>query len=342
MDARGKGDSRIKDYWELADEFEKMQPGCTILFPPCSNTQPIHLSWADLHLGWGRQVSGCQGDSRLHGWLDRKCRGLSLSSLHWTRAWGPALEGAGVKEWEGFWEHANSEICRSLGRSISTQLQWACSQVQLLVLKEPKSTWTSGQMPLYFWCWKGRQRLGSRERLFSASREWKMERSAGVRSTKEKQGLQPSPPIPQLPLPVIISFFLSLHCISGPRSTQEKRVGRGSWSVMFYTHNHIWPSLQPRWWVCLFQIYAYGSRLKEVRKPAITIKCISPTPCELIYPYVWGWLEGKWDSVASQGREVSWDILNLVVRGRGRGICMYFVRRYFRVCPCLLSPSTKL
>lgn len=165
VDKRGKEDSRIKNYWDFADEFGKMRHGCTILFLPSPNIQPIHLSWVELQLGLGQTGGWLSGVSQTL-WV--ACREVQRSLLF---AQDHSLEsstaGCWCKKYRGFWKDANSEIRRSSGRrSISAQLEWACSPWHSRRSKAPEQV---------AWCLStsdaGRpDRLGSREVFLCSQR----------------------------------------------------------------------------------------------------------------------------------------------------------------------------
>lgn len=211
---------------------------CSLIVPSCSHLirSPSPSTCPEQSCCWGG-VGRCQGDSRHHGWLDRKCRRLSLSLLytapelgiqHWRVRGGRNKEDSenmplqkSTGPWEDQYQPSLSEPALSGTQGTEKHLKrWPDASLLLMLEGQTEAR---------------------KQRVFSPF-PWRDQ--LGLRIPKaviEERGLQPSLPIPQLPLPVIISFFLFLHCISGPRSTHpgeaEKRAGRGS--VGFHTHGHV-------------------------------------------------------------------------------------------------------
>lgn len=200
---------------------------CSHLVPTSSpSTCPEHsCSW-----GWGRQVSRCQGGSRLLGWLDRKCRGLS--SLHWTTVWSPALEGAGGRNGE---DSENIPIQKSIG-PWEDQYQPNLSEPVLFNnqgTEKDLNRWTGTSLLLIL---GGQTETKNQRSLFLLPRieKWRDQLELGVsKAMVEERGLQPSPATPIPFALLVISFFLFVHCISGCRPTHPERSREESWEEYF-------------------------------------------------------------------------------------------------------------
>lgn len=98
-------------------------------------------------------------------------------------------------------------------------------------------------------------------------------------------------------------------------------------------------------------IYTCGNTLREVRKAAVTTKCISLAPEKWTFPnkgseirlfVEWGCWERMafcYKSVEREGKMKNSE--SCIVRERKR-LCTCFVCLYWRVQSCLSSPSSKL
>lgn len=187
-------------------------------------------------------------------------------------------------------------------------------------------------MPLYFWSWEGRWRPGRKKTFFYSPRT-----QDGDHLGKEGQKPWWKREIFNLPLlfPFLLSsvpLYLPTACLDldlCPLREAEKGNGRSTSSIDAFMCIVTFNPVSNLGLLCLSQIYICRNRLKAERKPAITRECMYLTPNKLIFLYMGrgifhacatGVAGEEEDSVISQWREKErWEIMNLIVRKRGRG-----------------------